>query len=79
MSAAAVAPCSDDRLLLRLHALSEWLRGLGACGICALDMAFAQIEKENGGKFELRRTCVRRPDRTKCEDRAKAAWKTMPK
>lgn len=80
MSVAAIAPCSADPRLLRLHALSDWLRGLGVCGTCGLALALLQVEIEGGGKkLALQRTCVRRPDRTKCEEKARAAWKTMPK
>lgn len=64
----------------RLFQLKTWLEQLGACNLCALDMAFAQVERE-GGNHKSRaypsRTC-RKGDAGACFKVGRDAWKNLP-
>jgi hypothetical protein len=64
----------------RLVELRNWLRGLGCCVLCAIEMAWAQMWRESvDGTYRLTRPpgCPRhtKPD---CYAVAREHWRTMP-
>lgn len=77
---AAVARLSQERFD-RLVDLRGWLRGLGCCQLCAIEMAWAQMWRESvDPNYRLTRPpgC---PHHTKpdCFEVARVHWKEMPK
>lgn len=86
MSAAPVIPTEtpeqkDARQRERMSQLWRWLLSLGVCDCCASTFAIAQVEKEDGKKWNpWPRTCEQRNRRGQtCREAATTHWKAMPK
>jgi hypothetical protein len=65
----------------RLKQLQEWLVSLGACRVCALDMAYAQADREEGytkTRAVASRAC-RKNDGARCFAIGRRHWGELPK
>lgn len=64
----------------RLKQLQDWLVSVGACKVCALDMAHAQAERESGiddARAVPSKSC-RRGDGAACFAAGRRRWKELP-
>jgi hypothetical protein len=59
----------------RFYELTDWLRGLGCCGMCARGMAIAAVE---AGRQRYDWRAVRGECPRGCETRARRHWAERP-
>jgi hypothetical protein len=58
-----------------------WLKERRCCGLCAIGMAIAQVEREHGDPtFRATKVGCSKPEgRQDCFERARAIWSELPK
>src|SRR5688572_19576593 len=83
---------TGEKFQARMFELKHWLEASGLCGMCAIEVAMVQVERESGNVTiranPSQRAC--RNTRLKddgtgqvvspspCLDRARAVWRAMP-
>lgn len=79
------APAPPDRDIMgrkydRMVTIVGWLKGIGSCGLCAVGMAIAQVEREHGDStFRATKTGCARKDGGDCFEVARKRWSELPK
>jgi hypothetical protein len=64
----------------RMVQIVAWLKARGCCGLCAIGMAIAQVEREHGDPtFRATKVGCSKVAKQDCFEVARKVWSELPK